>query len=211
MTLDTTKALITVEEAKEYLKITGAGDDAILGALINSVSEWVCRFVGRNLLSASYVEYYSGDGSPGLMLNHYPVTAVASIYEDTLRVFGADTEIVVATNVMIRKEAGILQAWNLKSNWGIGNANIKVSYTAGYTAASGINGGTMPYDIRQAVKRILDQQYRTGYTHRKLDVSSESVGDQTTTFREGDVPTDAKTILEPYRQLMPSPHFSHAN
>ena len=209
MNLDTTKALITLDEAKEYLKVSGTADDQIISTLINAVSGLVCGYLNRNLVRATYTEYYSGDGSQSLMLRNYPVVSITSIYEDDLREWASGALIDHAEDIIIQKDSGLLRNWNGRATWLTGHANIKVVYVAGYT--TDFDGGTMPNAIRLATKRILDQQYRHGYSHRKLDVSSETTGDQSTSFREADIPRDAKAMLDPYRCLMSPPAFVYAD
>jgi uncharacterized phiE125 gp8 family phage protein len=210
MDLDTTKALISLQEAKEYLGIDNATttQDAILSALLNGIGEWVSKFLGRNLVQATYTEYYDGDGADELMLKNVPIVSVTSVYVDALRAFGSDT-LIASSNYIVKKAVGILKAWQLFGFWTHGDANIKVTYVAGYTTS--FSGGTMPHNIRLAVKRILERQYLHGFTHRKLDVASETIGDATTTFREDRIPKDAIAMLEPHRAFMDAPRFAYAD
>lgn len=204
--LNTSIALLTLDEAKAYLKVDSDTGDAMLGILINATSQWVKNYLNRNFVSTSHTEYYNGDGSDILMLKNIPIVSVTTIHDDTDRVYGSDT-LVSATNYIVMKESGFIKAWDLYGSWTPGTANIKAVYTAGYTTG---DAGTMPYDLRLAVLRILDHQWRQGFTHRRLDVSSESIGDQTTTFRNDGMPVDALKILEQYRRVLDTPQFSHA-
>lgn len=206
-TIDTTVGLITLTEAKEYLKTTNASDDAILSALINGASSWIKGYLGRSLVRTSYVEYYSGDGSDCLLLRNRPIVSVSSIYVDSLRQW-ASSSLVASTNYIVKKESGILETFQLMSNWSPGSSNIKVSYSAGYTTGS---SGTMPHDIRLATKRILEKYYRIGYSHRKLDFSSESIEGMNVSFRDDDVAKDVKLMLSPYRNLLSSPQYDYAD
>lgn len=209
--VDTTLAIVSLAEAKEYLKVTSSGDDAIISHLINATSAWVQNYIKRDVVSQSRVEYYSGDGSSELILKNRPIAAVASLYIDELRAWGSDT-LVDSANLIIKKGQGILTAFNLLYGFTHGHANIKVTYTAGYTVATdGGASGTMPYDLRMAVKRILDQHYRLGYTQRKLDTASESMSGMNITFRESAIPKDALSMLDGYREVAPSPQFEYAD
>lgn len=197
--------LITLADAKAYLKVTSTADDGIIKSLISSVSAWAQGYLNRNLVNTSYVEYYSGDGSCSLLLRNSPIIAVTSINIDSLRVFGSST-LVASSNYLVKKSSGILESFYLLGNWTPGSSNIKVSYSAGYVV-----GTTMPHDIRMAVRRIVDHQYRIGYTHRKLDYKSESIESMNVSFKEDAIPKDAQSMLDPYRNLMPSPQFEYAD
>jgi hypothetical protein len=216
MDLDANVALVSLNEAKEYLKIATAetSDDAIIHALINGISSWVSSFLGRNLVKKTWTEYYNGDGGKDLILRNRPLVSVASVYVDNTRAFGA-ASLLSSSYYFLQKYRGILRAWDLMGDWTPGDANIKVVYDAGYVAAD-VTGppavaATMPHGIRMAVKRILDHQFRQGYTHRKLDLASESVGDATTAFRDADIPKDAQSMLLPFRDFLGAPHFSYAD
>ncbi len=202
--IDTTLALVSLAETQEYLKVSGSAEDAILGSLINSASAWVNSFLKRRLLETSYVEYYSGDGSAELVLRNYPIVSVTSVYVDGLRDFGSTT-LIDPDNIIIKKGTGILRAFDLLYGWECGDSNIKVTYAAGYALAS------MPYEVRLAVKRIVDNQYRLGYTHRKLDYQTESMQQVTTTFKDFDIPKDVKSMLMMYRSAIPAPQFEYAD
>lgn len=201
-------ALVTLAEAKVYLKITsGTEHDAVLEVLINSVSRWAREYMGRNLVTpaAAYVEYYHGNGARDLILRNRPILTVSSIYEDALRVWAADTLVSLSADIMQNKDAGALICWNNKSFWSPGTANIKVTYTAGYAVAD------VPADVKLAIYRTVDKHWRDGFTHRRLDVSSQSVGEQNTTYSGPQFSKDVLDILARYRSLLPAPQFSHAD
>lgn len=208
-TVDTDIALVSIDEAKEYLKIENSNADVILSHLINAVSSWVSNYLKRSLVSSEKTEYYSGDGSSELILKRYPVTAVSSVYVDSLRQWAANS-LISSSNYIIKKQQGILKAWQIYSNWSPGDSNIKVTYTAGYTVATdGGDSGTLPYDIRLAVKRLIDQQYRIGYTNRKLDFQSESISGMNITFHEQSIGRDIKSMLDKWKKTIPSPQYEY--
>lgn len=212
MDLDSSVALITLVELKEYLNQSGTADDAIFQTLLNAASAWVQRYLGRNLLRATYTEYYNGDGSEQLVLRNFPVVSVTSIHIDNLRQFTSNS-LIAATDYFLRPAAGIVEAFYLFNRFYTGRANVKVVYVAGYLPdidKSEALGG-MPQEVRMAVKRIVDHHYRAGYTNRKLDISSQTVGDVTTVFKDGDIPKDAVSMLAPFIKRLSSPQFSHAD
>ncbi len=103
--IDTTRALITLAEAKEYGKVTSTGDDPIISAIINGVSETIQGYLKRNLVSTTYTEYYSGDSTRDLCLRNFPIVSLTSVNIDELRVWGSDT-LVDLTNLIVKKSSG---------------------------------------------------------------------------------------------------------
>lgn len=209
--LDSTIALITLTDAKQYLKVTSTNDDAILATLINSISAWVQGYLKRNLVRQTYTEYYSGDGESELALRNYPIYSISSIYVDQLRAFGSETAVDVSSNVIIKKSSGILKSFNLLYGWTWGESNIKVTYSAGYSIGITGGDGTLPHEIRLAVRRLLDLHYRLGYSQRKLDTSSESMNSMNVTFKDEDIPKDVKSMLDGYISPIPAPQFEYAD
>lgn len=210
MSLDADIAIVSLAEAKEYLKVTLSGDDTIITSLINNISAWVARYLNRILISKERTEYYSGDGSEILQLRVYPIVSVASLYVDNNREFDT-ASLVDADDFIVKKGVGMLTAFNLFGAFVSGESNIKVTYTAGYTAGTGNGNGTMPYDIKQATLRLLDKYFRQVYTQRKGDVASESISGMNITYDLSKVPKDVAEMLAPHRKLMPAPQYEYAD
>jgi uncharacterized phiE125 gp8 family phage protein len=198
-------ALISLADFKTFSNISGSDHDTILEMLINQASAWIRRHIGRNLIQTTYTEYYNGHGERDLKLRNRPIVSVSNLYDDSARAFGSSSEIAVATNVLISKEAGIITLWNTAGVFSRGRANIKVIYSAGYALAS------IPADVQMAVCRTVDKHYRAGYTNRALDVSSETEGERTTTHAGPDLSKDVKALLLPFRKVDWAPQFSHAD
>jgi hypothetical protein len=205
MDIDTSSALISLAEAKDYLQATGNENDSAIRLFLNGVGEWVKGYLGRNLLETTYTEYYSGNGCRELLVRNYPIVSITSIHVDSLRAWDSSTAVDVSLNVQVNKPSGILTAWNYLADWSPGYSNIKIVYVAGYTLT------TMPHDIRLAVKRLIDKQFRHGYTGRKLDVSTETTGDRTTSFRDDDIPKDVKSMIGRYVNNALAPNFCYAD
>ncbi len=195
MAIDTAIALIALADAKAFLQITASTQDAILGDMINEVSVRINNYVGHTLLSASYTEYYDGDGTQELILRNFPVTALASVNDDPQRAFTVNTAKNVSADVMLDGGSGIVRLW---ANGGVflrARGNVKVVYTAGYSLA------TMPYDIQQAARKMVAFLYRSGYAQPKIGVQTETVGDRTTTYFNEEILKDVGGMLKPYRSI----------
>lgn len=208
MSLDTTVALISLEDAKVYaLKTTGAAVIAdavtnILNDLINEVSRSVNTFVGRHLLSKARTEYYNGSGEAELQLKHYPIISIASLYNDTeARLFNSSTQVSVSTNVLQLVDKGIIRLWNNESAFNYGRANVKITYTAGYALAS------VPQDIQMAVRKWVAKEYHK-YDKAQHLVQSETIGENTKTYILEAMPKDVRELLLSYRNPLGNPEFA---
>lgn len=211
MDIDASIALATLAQVKEYLNIPDDQDDVdeVLGTLINAASSWITGFLGRRLLTAQKTEYYHGDNSDILLLRRTPVTAISSVHVSNLRQW-TSVYLVDPASYILNKQAGTLTSFLLLGNWAAGESNIRVIYTAGYDAAVDTEGaGGLPHQIRLALFRMVDRQYRAGYSQRKLDVASEVVGDRTTTFRDTDVAKDVVSMLAQFKKGYIAPQFSY--
>lgn len=193
MALDTVNQLVSLSDAKEFLKITAASEDAVITSMVNRASHWANSYTQRLLLSRENTDYYDGDGTGVLTLNQYPVTALSNLYDDPLRVFGAGTAISVSDDVVIEGAYGIIRLWNNTQAFLKGILNVKVVYTAGYALAS------VPEPIKEAVLLYIAHSYRRGHIDQRFGVVSETIGDRTTSYSSDDIPQKAKTLLNPFR------------
>jgi hypothetical protein len=81
----TTPALTTLASVKTYMQIADASRDSLISQLIPQVSQRIEKWCGRSFGSYEYTDYYSGDGTPLLVLRQRPVVP------DGLRVWVDDT------------------------------------------------------------------------------------------------------------------------
>lgn len=207
--IDTTVALITLAEAKQYLGESGTESDAQLAALINEVSSWIAPgYLGRELVSKQRTEYYHGDGSGTLLLRNVPIISIASVYLDANRAWTSDTQVDLAADAVIDKGAGLIRLWNTRASWYWGFQNVKVTYTAGYTVGP---GGTLPPAIKLAVKRTVKRQWTQGMTGNLLDLSAQNIGDKSNSFRDADLSSDVKSMLDPFRDTGTCVGFAYAD
>ena len=150
--------------------------DAQLRSLIEGVTSLVKQQLNRDLESQDYVEYYSGNGSPVLMLNQYPVTAVSLVCVDDSGYFGTAAEGFDASlNLTNGVDYALMSGANglgssgflrrIGTTWhrppsrargvlanlpGVPNGNIKVQYTAGFSV--------IPPAITAAVNALVLKQ-----------------------------------------------------
>lgn len=205
MALDTAIALISLADAKTQLEISGSGDDTILNDLINGVSSMCNTYCGRHLLQKTHTEYYNGNGFDEIILLNFPIISVTSLYNaDNDRNFNSSTQVDVSANVLVKSKSGILQLWNNEGIFTKGTANIKVVYSAGYALSS------VPYDIQLAVRKWVAQQYKK-YQSKRYEVQSETVGENTKTYIDREIPLEVQSVLDHYVIPFGAPDFSYAD
>lgn len=206
MAIDSNIALIDVANAKTQLKITTSDEDTILADLINQASAAANKYCGRHLMQKSYVEYYNGNGGIELILKNFPVVSVTDLYvADANRTFDSTSLITIASDLLVKKEVGILELWNNGGTFLKGNSNIKVSYSAGWSLA------TVPYDLQLAVRKWVAQQYMK-YSKKRYEVQSETIGQNTVTYMDKEIPLEVEGILRRYvENLYGAPDFSYAD
>ena len=96
-------ALTTLLSVKTQggIAVSDTSRDAQLRILIDGVTSLVKQQLNRNLESQQYLEYYSGDGSPLLLLRQYPVTTVSLVCVDDAGWFGAGPDSFAPTRNLI--------------------------------------------------------------------------------------------------------------
>jgi len=198
-TVDTTIALITLTDAKVFLKVASAttSEDAIIADLINGSSVWINNYCDRTFINAAELtEYYDGDGGDSLYLRQWPVVSITSLYQDFTRAWTSDYAIDVTANVQIDSVSGILTLWNNESVFSRGSGNVRAIYRAGYNHNSNV-----PYDLQFACRKLVAWKYFQDYSQRRYGVSSESQGDRTVNYTNDPLLPDVKQILDRYRRI----------
>jgi len=197
MAVDTTIALITLADAKSYLKVaTGTtSEDAIISDLINEVSVWINSYCGRQFIQTTYTEYYEGTGDSSLVLKQFPVQSVTSLYRDVTRQWTVDTAIDLVHDVQLDADTGLLVLWNHENSFGTGPGIVKVVYSAGYPI------GAVPYDLQLACRKMVAWKYFQDYSQRRFGVKSEAMQDRTVTYTEEALLADVEQILNLYKRV----------
>jgi len=145
MALDSTYALITLADLREYLQVeTADGYDDQLERTINAVSRWFANRCNRKFPSQELTEYYDGDNGDTLFTKNYPITSTATtisiwISTDTPRSYG-DDEKVDSDSILIYGDEGKIVLDD--DYFDKGPQSVKITYTAGYS--------TIPYDLQEA-------------------------------------------------------------
>ena len=171
-------ALTTLTSVKTQggIAVGDTSRDAQLRSLIDGITSLVKQHLNRDLESTNYIEYYSGNGTPLLLLNQYPVTAVSLVCVDDLGYFGtAPAGFAPSSNLVEGVDFALMSGANgpgstgflrrIGTTWhrpparafgvlsnlpGIPNGNIRVQYTAGFPV--------IPPAITMAVNALILKQ-----------------------------------------------------
>jgi len=182
--------LATRDALKLYLGIDASdtSQDDLLDALIDYASERIESHCGRKFASEALTEYLDGTGTSRLVLSRRPVTELTGVYEDSDRVFGADTEIDSA-DLVLHPEKGIVD--RVGGVFARGRRNLKAVYTAGYA--------TVPDDVALACVKLA----AAWYAHARAGadgIRRETLGDYAATYETAALPADVEGALAAYRE-----------
>lgn len=188
--------LTSVANLKESLGITEASQDVYLLNLIARATQTIERMVGRELVSATYTEYFDG-GDRSLLLRRGPIQSVTSVNLVTYDTDGAETLDVQAGGSFFAYGLDS-EAWRLRGRlewntgrWSFGQRLWKVVYVAGFSV--------VPYDLEQACLEVA-----TWFYNQRKDVGNEgrSVGAESISFRPpGDMREKLDNFLGPYMDM----------
>jgi hypothetical protein len=190
----------TLGEVKAWLQ-TGQSafpdtDDALLARLITAASQFIQRWLNRNIASADWYEVRDGTGGQRLIFGNFPVTAVLSLSIDGLAIPPApDNGGFVAGYVFSPTELA-LRGYVFTRR----PQNVAITYTAGYP----VN----PPDIAQACVDLVCLRYRE--RSRIGEVSRATGGTETVTYSQRDMSEHVRLLLSQYRLVTPVSTFRQA-
>ena len=166
-------ALTLLSIIKEELEITITDNDSILERYINAASEFILKYVERDLIRKTYTdERYVGTDSTLLYLDNYPVESITSIFIDDYELDETDGDYEITES---DKEIGKLyrQAiWPATSKiygdltataYNESERNITVTYIAGYCTPKQDDESectrNLPYDIEEVCIGLVSRRY----------------------------------------------------
>ena len=124
-------ALINKMMLKEYLDLSGTGEDDFLDGVINAVTAIFEDYCNRKFTEQRYIEYYDGDGHDVLFVNNLPIVKIESLYDDTERDF-ASTDLIDSDDILVYNEDGMIRLYDDEAYFVKAVQNIKIDYWAGY-------------------------------------------------------------------------------
>jgi hypothetical protein len=180
------------------LQWTGqASDDGdVVERLITVVSTAIQKFLGYQVLSASYSKSFNGRGGRSLMLPDRPLTAVAQLEIDDILIPASPN--TRAPGFVFDDKTIYLRGYVFAR----GAQNVAVEYTAGYAK--------VPADIEQACLDWVKINYDNldtlpGITQLKAGDSSITYGEAFAEIGSTVIlmPPVVAAVLQPYRRIAP--------
>lgn len=154
---------VTLEEAKEHLRVTDTNSDSYIQGLIAVATKKAESHTGRTLITTEYI--WKQDGFPyacELYVPKPPLQSVSSItYIDTdestatwgSTYYGYDT-----VSIPGRIYPAYQESWPI-------NLNIQNSVTVTFTAGHSSHLGGVPEDIKHAIKFIVGHYWTNRQDH----------------------------------------------
>lgn len=212
--------LTTLDQFKDYLGLTSTSEDAQLHGILDSVETAIENFCRRKFKSASYTEYHDGHGLQKLFLEHRPLTAITGVWVDDDGYYGngsdpfpssdewtSGTDFVPKRTDQSEKNASALialrSAGNANGYWPVGDGNIKVTYTAGYTAIPEdliLAIHSLASVVRNSAEKGIAGAFKSetqGRYSYELLTGVEAAADQS-----GQNLVQAQSILKHYREVL---------
>lgn len=146
---------LTVSEVKNYLKVDGSTDDALIGALIQAARESVERYCRIAVIEQTITEYFSGFQRYGLRLSVAPLIDVTEItYTDTGDMVQTLSSTVYGIFEELKPPLVFLKFGQTFPTTQLAPNAVKAVYKAGYADAASV-----PAAIRQAMYLMISDWY----------------------------------------------------
>lgn len=183
--------LVTTQEVKDYLGISGSTEDTLIGALIDYASNAIENYCNTYFSSTAVTDRLDG-GNKYLITKYAPIISVTSITDMW------DSTVVASGDYVAYLPAGLIHVDVDTTNfmlqqleWAEGLRRWQVVYNAGYAS------------VPNAVKLACLMLVALWRSNRVAGMLSETVGDYSYTRMQVDsagMPSDVKMLLAPYRR-----------
>lgn len=193
-------AIITAAQVKEYLGVSGSGDDTLIGSLIGYAEAAALRFTNRDAFASAVIaaEKHDGDGTSSLFTRATPISTMTSVttIDDAgtetvrdstdyrhnpntgeIRLLGSSTARWGGGSVY-SPVAGPSEYRYASPSWPYGFQNVSIAYTGGWA------DGSEPADLISALIETTAIMYRE--SKRDGTLASESLGDYSYTIKADD-------------------------
>lgn len=169
-------ALLTLNEAKQYLVAPGTQADQNLEVAINAATDVMESRLDRRIVSRGNItEYHTVEPRTSVIrLSEKPTKSVTSIHESTdwPRVYDSTTLLASSGTLQgyeVDTEAGLVRriSYGLETWWAWGRRAVKVIHEAGYKGPDPNWSGTstlpaIPWDLKQLALAITSAIYSEG-------------------------------------------------
>lgn len=181
--------LTTRDNVKQFLGITGTGDDALIDRLINAASGFIEQWTNRDFGAASYSEVRDGTGGAFMFASQRPVLSVTAVAVDGRSI--PQSSGVSSPGFYFTAEGVGLRGYTFTRGRGL--RNVSFDYTAGYNV--------VPREIEQACIDLVSFKYKE---RDRIGLTSKGLAGETTVFVQTDMPENMQTILQAYKRVVPA-------
>jgi hypothetical protein len=191
MSFDTTIALASIAEVKDFLKKTDDTDLAILDVLSNGVAAFFKSYSGRTFIKpgAAVTVKLDGTGRTDLWTPDWPVASITSLKE------GGYT-LTADTDYYLYDTTGRLRRMPNGAVWTEEPRNVELVYLAGYAATA------VPADLKMAFMAQIAALWKKHKT-QAWGETNRSLASQSVAFAENDILPLTITVLDRYRRKRP--------
>lgn len=211
-------ALTTYDTAREELGLAAAEHQAVIERLINSASQAIEKYCGRQFGRRETTDRLQGSGTLRLVLPRSPLVELLAIEEDGEEVELAEVTVEDAAAGILYRAAG----WRRHDRGipgsvsgdvvpGAGSLPWAVTYSAGWVLPKDHTEQLprdLPYDVEEAALITVVSMFRRRGEDQRI--ASESFGNNSTSYDGintaigrglgGVIPDSATIILEAYRR-----------
>jgi hypothetical protein len=202
---------ITVSQARQTLRLTDAGQDALIQALIDAAEDWVEQRCGVSIGEIRRTDDLDGGGRR-LVAPIGPLRAVVSLVDrdDPGATFVEETDYRISGGALVKLSSAQWGAWtggqeDSAGRWGTGAGRWRLTYDCGYqlpadapTTTTGAPGETRHIPLPGAMKAAILSLVRRLYDNRG-GAESEAAASWSVDWRALDV-SDMAEMLAPYRK-----------
>lgn len=177
--------LVTLEEARTQLGISGLETDAVLSFLISSISADVEAACERTFASAAGSETLTGIDGYTILPARWPVTAVASLSVNGTAVSastGYDVEGYYIDSNVVRLRFRRLYRRDV----------VAITYTA---------GSAIPADLKRAVLQLIALAFEE---RKRVGTASVSAAGYSVTYLPSMWPREVERVINRHRRIWPA-------
>ncbi len=198
-------ALVTGDELKTALNLSGTGMDTVIEGIVNRVSDMVEAYLGRLIVTRTtatpatrITEYHSVDSFRSeLFLTQFPVTTLTSVKEGSWSgaAWVPTTTLVEKTDYLVDKASGklIRVSAGARGSWAIGLETVEVVYAAGYTDTAAV-----PQAIKDVALAVAGRKFQELNRGGQAQQITDGMG-MTMRFLPSELLRMEKEALAPWR------------
>jgi hypothetical protein len=179
--------LTTLANAKQWLNVQTASDDALITRLISAASDYIQTWLNRVFAIAAYTEGRNGYDTDGMAVKNYPITTVTSVLVDGISIPAATGATDSGYVVNEPRTMIYLRGYRFTR----GRMNVTLNYSAGFAL--------VPNEIEQACIELVGLRYKD---RERIGITGKSMAGESITFSQKDFSDAIQTTLTNYKKVV---------